>query len=104
MNMKRHRRFGNGFATSNGRVVYYQAIAWDWLGETYGIAQPLANESRAAWAVRVLEAQYSDRHDDVVKRYAPKGVTVEQTEVFEAALVDKLTRLEIEQRYRAGED
>ncbi|TKD47325.1 hypothetical protein [Azotobacter chroococcum] len=101
--MKRHRRFGNGFATSNGQVIYYLAIAWNWLSETHGIAQPLADESRAAWAVRVLEAHYPDRHYDVVKRYAPEGVTVEQMEALEAALVDELTRLEIEQRYRVGE-
>lgn len=101
--MKRHRRFGNGFATSNGQVIYYLAIAWDWLGETHSIVQPLADESRAAWAVRVLEANYPGRRYEVVKRYTPEGVTVEQMEALEAALVDELTRLEIEQRYRVGE-
>lgn len=87
-------QFSNGFATSSGGVVYYLVTALDWLHEKRGIIQPLADEGRAAWAVRVLANQYPDRVYETVKKFAPEGVTVEQMEVFEAPVVEDLGKLE----------
>ena len=92
------RRFSNSFGTSAGRVVYYQLVAWDWIHETRGILQPLADEARTAWAVRVLSNHYPDRTYETVKQYAPESVTIEQMEGFEALVVDDLTKLELAHR------
>ena len=89
------RLFSNGFGTSAGRVVYYLVVALEWVHEKRGIIQPLADAERAAWAVRVLGNQYPDRTYETVKKYAPEGVTIEQMEVFEAPVVEDLSKLEI---------
>ncbi|HCJ7658261.1 hypothetical protein R4K01_12920 [Pseudomonas aeruginosa] len=87
--------FSNGFGTSSGLVVYYLVVAWDWVHEKRGIIQPLADDARAAWAVRVLGNQYPGRTYETVKKYAPEGVTIEQMEFFEAPVVEDLSKLEI---------
>lgn len=89
------RHFSNGFGTSSGRVVYYLVVAWDWTHEKRSIIQPLADDCRAAWAIRVLSAHYPERTYEAVKKYASEGVTVEQMEAFEAPVVEDLGMLEL---------
>jgi hypothetical protein len=87
--------FSNGFGTCGGMVVYYLVVSWGWAHEKRGIVQPLADDARAAWAMRVLVNQYPDRTYETVKKIAPEGVTIEQMEAFEAPVVEDLGKLEI---------
>jgi hypothetical protein len=96
------RRFRNGFARLGDAVLYYTALAPDHLSEERGAMQPFAEESRAAWACRVLQAHYPGRTYQTLRRVTPPGVDVAQLEALEAAAIDEVSRIEVADKYGLG--
>jgi len=88
-------RVSSSYTEEAGMVVYYLVVAWDAVNAKRGIVQPLCDESTATWAAGVLSAHYPDRTYETVKRYAKKGVTIEQMEAFGAPVMEDLNMLKL---------
>lgn len=92
-----------GFETRQGLPVIWQAICWQGMAEAqpHSMIRPLSTEARAEWAKGVLEAHYPGRVYEVNSYLLGKPVEVNQLAVFEGWAMDEVTRIELENKFRA---
>lgn len=99
------RQLKASFQKENGFTVVWNVACWSAVKEVAerAIVRPFSSAEKAAWAKKVLEAEYPGRTYEAYKETLGRPIEDEQLKLFESMATDELFKLELEQKRAASE-